>query len=742
MASYENFPSAVYQQLVPQRPHKDSYMTEVAVVAGEANIDIADLMLQDIKTGNTATLRSAYKFSERNPSFTTRAYNGNHGAGIGGQLIPGTTLMGGCPVKDDYSSKTNKSDGYLALPASDPRRKEVVRFMKAHDLKLEDMDEALINPKDIPPILNANGQPNHKFKRYKDAYESSDELKKEHPTLEAYRESLIEDLEQQRKQISDISDIYVTMGVLGSTFSEENAGAVYFTMANIFPKLSYNGKGQRRANNPPTDYSYEVTFGEDAFGKVSATCGWTSWSHIIRRGVVRNEWDTTTPRMRRHKSNWEIRINADGIMSSEGDPIVSVLQANIAEGQSSDGMLQIQVQLTNDTYGEIRVWGYGTTHGFTDNSGHWRGVYASLTTEKLPGGSGLSVKSTDVESVTVNDGASTVFSFPYVDHVFNISYKIEAGGDGSLFTISKHGVITAKAPLDYATKKTYYVKARMVEQNSGLIVETLDVILTINVLNTNNEAEPPPSGDNPFQDEIDEADNKGSDMVFFPLEYKAMKQIPLFRRERLMRECLVVGVYSNKRVKLKWYQSKAFRWAVFIVGLLLSPFTGGTSLTLVQYVTAVVQLLIQYIIVQVVMNFLSDLLDIALVVAIINFVYSIYRLDFANIDFGNLADTALEGMKAANTYEGSKLQKKMDKLMEEMEAFKEKAEKATVEMDKLMEESGTMITEDAIGALKELVALARIENADRSFSRTLDLNTALSTDPMSMLNLDGQLITN
>jgi hypothetical protein len=735
-------------------------MTEVAVVAGEADIDIAELMLQDIKTGNTATLRSAYKFSERHDDFRTTAIDGMYGVGIVHGEIQGTTFMGGCPVKDDYSAHVSSSDGggYLSLPNTDARKKEVIRFFKAHDLKLEDLDEAVVNPKDIPPILDANGNPNHDFKRYKDAYESDKELKKEHPTLEAYRTSLVEDLEDQRKQIDDISDIYVTMGVLGSTFSEENAAAVYFTMANIFPKVTYNGKKEKKKNQPPLDYVYEVVFGRGQFAKTTATCGWESWSHIIRRGRVINEFDGAKPRMRRHKSNWKIRLGSDKVKASDGDPIVSVLQANIREGESSDGMLQIQVQLTDDTYGEIRVWGYGTLHGFTDNRDSWRGVYASLIDESSGDGSNnfLSSKNTEVKTVSVNDGSVDVFSFPYIDDVSSTWYQIEEGGDGPLFTMSRHGVLSAKSPLDYAVKKTYYVKARMIGDISGSItldsdgrwvnlyqqtVDIDDVILTINVLNTNNESEPPDTGDNPFEDELEDADNKGSENVFFPLEYKAMKEIPLFRRERLMRECLVVGVYSNKRIKLKWYQTKAFRWAVFIVGLLLSPFTGGQSLTLVQYITQVVQLLIQYILVQVVMKFLSGIINAPLLLAIAQFIYKLYNLDFSSINFKNLADAALSGMKAASTYEGSIIQKKMLELQEEMESFKEKAKKATVEMEKLMEESGTMITEDAIGAIKAMANLAKIENADRSFSRTLDLSTALSTDPLGMLDLDSQLIT-
>jgi len=738
--AYEYFPSVSYQTILEKRPHSDKFLTEVAIMAGSVDIDVADLLREDINSGNTATLRKMYTFVKKENDFAPWAMNGSIGGDYQGGAIVNQTFYGSAPIKDDYSAALG--GGYESLPDTDARKKQVERYIKAHNLKLADLDEAIINPKDIPPFLDANGNENPKLKEYRNRYDNSPDLQAEYPTFFDYRNSLVTDLNEQRKNIKDISDIYVSTAVLGNTFEEENMGALYFTMANIYPQVKFWGQNaKKREDWPAQNYSFELVFGVGQFAKTSVICGWKSWSHIIRTGVVKDKFDTGGKvKYKRHKSTYRLMKNGgQTILASNGEPIVQVLQANVDEGSSQKDMLEIQCQLTPTTYGEIRVWGYGSLHGFTGNSGKWRGVYASLVEDSL----GFN-KDIFKNSIDLPDGATTIIDIDGHPQAIGSNFKILPELDAVHFSIDAVGVVTANAPLNYTLQKDYYIKVAVqcVMPNNPPWDDGANysktVLVSIHLQNTNNVPEPavtPPA----FGDESE--NDGGADLCYFPLEYKACKKIPLFRRERLLRECVVLGVYSVKKVKLKWYQTGIFKVVIWIIAIVFAWVTGGQSLNVAVLITQAITLALKYLVTLIIKMFLESIIDAPWLLAALTFVYAVYNQDFSKIKFDELADLAMDGMKVAINVQESKLQSKMEELKEEMEAFKEKARQATEEMDALMEEAGTMLSEDGSAAIKFMIGLARVETADDTINRTLNLDNALITSSDNQLNLDKLLNT-
>ena len=61
-------------------------------------------------------------------------------------------------------------------------------------------------------------------------------------------------------------------------------------MANILPKITFNGLTYSSPHDdlPPLSYVYQYVSGH-----FNATCGWHGWSYVIREGVVKNEFDGT-----------------------------------------------------------------------------------------------------------------------------------------------------------------------------------------------------------------------------------------------------------------------------------------------------------------------------------------------------------------------------------------------------------------------------------------------------------------
>ena len=734
MADYNYYPSAQFSTMLEQRHHDDKFISEAILITQAADIDIADFMRQDIVTGNTHTLRSAFRKS-KDTAFDVQITNGsiwppaeaNHGP------IWDHTMYGCAPIKDDHSGEK----GYDSLPDDDERKKDVEKLLKAMNMKLDDVAPAILDPEDIPAIDSTD------FKPYRELWEGDEELQAEYPTLEAFRQSLVEDLETQRKDIKDISDVNVGIFGLGSTLGEANVVAIYHTMAHIYPQITYNGALHVRPKDfPVTDYMFEYHSGD-----FTAVCGWQGWSHVIRKGVVRDKWDGDVPRWKKGKSNFRYLWGDDAKISiSSGDPIHGLLMPNVLEqtgwqyfgtsGQSG-GMLELQVQLTQNTYGEIRIWNYGTLHAVTGNDGKITTILSTIGdgAEAWEGDSPISITSDD--TVTVADG-STDITRVTTDSTAAVKFTFAEGYDEEYFSINNNGDVTANNPLDYSVKNIYYLKVKA-DSIANYEFEATYTKLTIVVENTDGVPEPPES-DDPFEGENQK--DKGYSLILFPIEYKAAKEVPFFKRERFLRESVVIGIYATKKVKIKWYEKGWFKVAMFIVAVLFAWISGGASMKAYAVIEAVIDTVITMIVAQAVSLFLGDAISSPVLAAIIMIAVAYYGNSF-NFDstLSNLADIATQAMKAGEMYQKKVFQEKMEILEEEMEQFKKDMGEMQDEIEDLMEKFGEKARSDAKGFVRFLASLAKVETSDDFMDRTLNLDNAIIDNMENSLDLDSKLKT-
>ena len=85
-------------------------------------------------------------------------------------------------------------------------------------------------------------------------------------------------------------------------------------------------------------------------------------------------------------------------------------------------------------------------------------------------------------------------------------------------------------------------------------------------------------GINEEYDEDDEESVPYSDVLCYVLSYEAIREVPIFLRERLIREAMIVRVSAIKMQEIKWYQQGWFKIVMIIAAVALAYFTGGQSI--------------------------------------------------------------------------------------------------------------------------------------------------------------------
>jgi len=738
MADYKRFPSASIQLLLPKRRHKDKFLTEIAMVSGKSQMDIGEFVVEDIKHGNTFRIGQIYKAaSKKFPEFGVTLVDGSVGGDTGYRVIPRAnhTIMGACPIQDDYSLR-HGGGGYLDVADGDSQKKDVERFLKnGYNVRLEDLDEGILNPNDIPPVLNPDGTPNGDFRGYKKMWEADDELQQEFPTLDAYRNDLVSNLTEQREGSKDISDVYVTTGVMASELDDTNVVALYYTMENLLPQLTWHPGAKKKKDFPAQNYIFEYSSGY--FAMVG---GMSDWSHIIRTGIVENDFEK--PGYRNKKSFHKIYTGKDtNRENNTGDPISYIVKGK-SISHIGGSCLEIKVQITETTYGEIRIWDYGTLHSITGRDGVWSGVYGSIREGIGSGNDYEDSWSPDIpkedQTVSADDGATYITTIQPVTQPALIGDKFRINqeyGDYADFTIDpQNGFVNAVTPLNYSAKKTYYIKVL----SRGVVPSFSKMImLKIEVNNINGAPEPPTD---PGKPDDDEEFNEGLAKVFFPLEYKAMKKVPLFKRERLLRETTCVMLYAVKKIKLKWYEKTIFKVIFFIIALIFALWTGGQSITLYLVITTAVELVITALIVNLIGQMIAKLIDAPWLLALVALVIGLYgSWDQAASLMQQAFTVATQVMNAVNTYKIATVEKELAEIKSAYEDFMNDLKKSGKELEALMEEAGTMSTEYGAAAALKLARLATIETPEDMFNRTLNLDSALQNDMSSTLDLDASL---
>ncbi len=738
----EYYGNAQFQTMLQQRNHDDKFVSESILVGNILDLGLADFIEADILSGNTATIRKHHKRTDRDGTYTPTITNGtlypeadaNHG-----QIVD-HTFFGMIPIKDDYSTR-HGAVGYHGLLKDDPRR--IATEISLDSLNMDSMEVASNILEPPPPGSIGSAE----FEPYAKAWRKDPALQAEFPTLEAYHQSIYNDHREQEEGMSDVTDVFIGLCASGSTLSEVNVVGMYHTMAHIYPKITFNGLNYKKVKDyPAQSYMFEYTCQHFV-----AVCGWHGWSHVIRQGTVKNKFDEGEPKWYKAKSNYRFVKGKDAQLSiTDGDPIVEILQTNVIEesGWSINskiknigaGMLEIQVQLPARNgvriYGEIRIWDYGTLHSVTADDGHVVALLASMG-----GTAGNSGDLADVEaeqSFSVADGSTTIGA---IDGEYtNYSHTLENWGDSAGFLVSDAGVITSHSPLDYSTAKVYWIKVKVDNFTAGGTDEKY-ITIQINVQNTNNETEPPerePPGD------IDDEEEFGPNLLFFPIEYKAAREVPLFKRERFLRESTTMILYTVNEVNLKWYEKTWFKVVLFIVFVILSVlfpgtgFAGLSALTADAVVTAAVTLAFTSILI----NGLLSAIDnpyIAFIVQVAAMLIAGNISGKFNLSNITLADAAIIGMEASGTAIKKYWAQQIKEMKEEYEDFAETLGKYEQKIDDYIEDNNLQMRSDSSDWILFSSQTAVTESTSNTMDRTTNVDNAIIVDIDEQVDV-GQML--
>jgi len=206
-------------------------------------------------------------------------------------------------------------------------------------------------------------------------------------------------------------------------------------------------------------------------------------------------------------------------------------------------------------------------------------------------------------------------------------------------------------------------------------------------------------------------DKPYSDVLIWPITYKAAREIRIFRRERFLRECTVINIGAIKMEEVKWYQQTWFKIVMIIVTLVLSYFFPplGVAVGMSGVLASAAIMAVLYIV--------SQLVENPILKAIIQIIIILYTYDVSSV--AALMNPSLL-VEAAGVVVQTYIAVEMIALQKEMKEFREMVNEKQKEMDKMKKEVG-MDEHNADWALY-IASLAPVENADDFYSRALNTN--------------------
>jgi len=737
MATKKYYGSAQFSPIAQQRTHDDRFIKEILMTGSTLDIDLSDFMREDIMVGNTATLRKFNK-TDKTPEFTVSVIDGTSDTKIPFIKAINQDFYPIIPIKDDESGP----GGYVSLPDDNERKRSVEKSLGYLDLDLDELSEALLTPSEIPDVGTTEWD-----KDYGKQWKDSPSLQEEYGTEQAWHDSLVEARAEQLKHIDDITDIHVGLYATAGTLDESNIIAVYHEFAKLLPQLSFRGYEKSEVEDfPPQTYIFQVNSGH--WLTVNGMRGWT---HIIRNGVVENKFDTDgSVDMYNKKSNVNFYYEDDyAKKDTDGDPIHKIIRSDPAwqtimgtEDESvfkstgiigdSKACMELQVQLTrgdNPTYGEIRVWNYETTHIVTNDSDDKVTLIRGDLGGKIDGLSEGPSIGEEYQEPTINNGETYVGTYGTGD--IDVAWSVAEMYAGPMFTI---GAMSGELNFKIAPAAgVYYVKIVAVGNGPEDTGAQSSIYLTVTVLNTDGSE--PTAGTPPWTEEGEGANKPGDDyyddLCYFPIGRESTKEVPFFKRERLIRETVQVGIYSVKIVKLKWYQERWFSVVMFVVAILLSWITSGQSLVVffqTMLVSTAIGLAIG-IVIKVLSRFISNPFIIAIAVVVVGVMTGYF-------DTSNFMQLANIAMDVTNTAIKEVMANKMKELQEQVREFNREVQNLQEEMDRMMEEVGLMRV-DAWEYLKQMLVIPEAEMPATLIARTLDVNSSLKTSVVSMTDVEN-----
>lgn len=102
---------------------------------------------------------------------------------------------------------------------------------------------------------------------------------------------------------------------------------------------------------------------------------------------------------------------------------------------------------------------------------------------------------------------------------------------------------------------------------------------------------------------LDDVEKPYSDVLIWPLSYEGIREVPFFKRERLMREAMVLNIGAIQMQEIEWYEKGWFKIVMIIIALVISYFfpPAGVSM-LASLLTTAVTMAVLYILSMVIEN--------------------------------------------------------------------------------------------------------------------------------------------
>jgi hypothetical protein len=206
--------------------------------------------------------------------------------------------------------------------------------------------------------------------------------------------------------------------------------------------------------------------------------------------------------------------------------------------------------------------------------------------------------------------------------------------------------------------------------------------------------------------EDDDEDKPYSDVVMFPISIDSAKQVPIFRRERLVRECAIVRVASISIEETKWYQKGIFKVIMVIVSLVIAYFypPAGVSM-LVSLLTTAAIMVVLYI--------ASQVIDNPYLLALIQ----IIAIAYGGYSGGTLTVNPAMLVEAAGVVVNTAITIQMIELQAEIKEWQKMVNEKQEEYDKMKEEVG--LDEFNAEWMLYVAGLTPSEEPEEFFERTL-----------------------
>jgi len=200
-----------------------------------------------------------------------------------------------------------------------------------------------------------------------------------------------------------------------------------------------------------------------------------------------------------------------------------------------------------------------------------------------------------------------------------------------------------------------------------------------------------------------------SDVFVLPIKVDSTDMVPIFRRERLIRESLIIHLGAIRMQEVKWYERGIFQIIVVFISLVVAFYTaGGGSAGLVAVIETAVTTLV--------LKMLIGLIDNPYLKALV----TVIAIAYGAVDGGTLASDMSLLVEATGVVLKAKLEMDMIELKEKVKEFRHELSEQQEEFDKMKEEVGQKeITSEW---LLYIASLAPVEYPDDFFERALNKN--------------------